>query len=1012
MTWRCLLLCLMVAGSAAHATDAPITPAHYVHQSWTIGEGAPSAVCAIAQGPDGYLWLGTGTGLYRFDGVQFTRFQGPPGQHLASSNLTALTFVRDGSLWIGSYDGGATQLKDGELHAFPVKDGFPPGWVLDFSEGADGEVWVATGQGLGRFDGQRWHDVGKDWDYPADRADWVMHDAQGTLWVAAVNQLVYLPRGAKRFLHTNVALAPGATLAVDRSGTLWVADRLHGTRPLRGLSAAHPLLAGTDALPVTEAQAALRLTFDSAGGLWATGLGTGVVFHVAHAERVADGERVTQDTLSDVFASPRELTSNSAIPVAEDREGNIWVGTSLGVDSYRRGRVGTLSDFGLDAGQHVSVARDAHGAAWVSAQGSVFRMAGDRFVPVLTDAPDILAILLASDDTLWMAGFRDLYRQGPKGLEKIPLPDHLYASRLKFVAPGPRGTLWASIEGLGVFAFSGTAWAPWLPRTQGFTTSPAAGAIGADGSMWFGYVGGELLHVDRNATEHAYDTGDGLDVGTINTISIGDRDTLFGGSTGLARYRDGRLSSLTDRDFPMLSGITGIVRSATGYVWVNGGHGIVGYAASELDRAFDDPHYRPSADRFNFRDGVQGIARQGLPVPSMQADAKGRLWFVTNETLQWIDPANQARNPYPPPVYLTAVDAGGTSYTPADHITLPPGGASLQIAYTALSLSSPARVHFRYRLDGEDDGWIDPGSRRQAYYTSLAPGSYRFTVIASNDDGVWNNQGASTVIEIPPRFYQTRWFLMLGALALLAVGGLVYALRIRRVSRAIRMQAEARHEERERIARELHDTLLQAVHALMLRFQAVAAALPEHHPLQKGIRSTLSIASHFIVDGRDRVKKLRTTLTSTQALSTAIIDLARHLETASTVTVDTEAEIVDHEIDCALADDVFAICREALINAFRHAQASRIAVQVVATRKRVQVRITDDGNGMPPDAFKANDDEAHWGLVGMRERAARIGATLAFASPGRGTVVSLDAPLSLHRARRPASARRTVKDNR
>lgn len=1000
--------CLLFAMNAVAAGEQLLKSEQYAHQWWTIRDGAPSGVCALAQAPDGYLWLGTGAGLYRFDGVQFTRYQPDPGQRLTSDDITALMFASDGSLWMGSYYGGGTRLRNGRLTSYSGRDDFPAGWVLDFAEGPDGEIWAATGQGLGRFDGTHWQRIGSDWGYPANRADWVVFDTEGTLWAAATNRLVYLPRGEKRFKATNVALAPGAVLAIDRHGTLWASDRLHGTRPLRGLSAQHPQVDRLDQLPVSDEGAATRLMFDRNGALWASSLGTGGVFRVANPDDIALGQNVTSHVVTDVFMAPRNLTSDNAIPVLEDREGNVWIGTNLGVDSYRQSKIGTLSDFRRDPHAHINIAKDPDGHIWLSNKGAVYRIEDDKLIPVLGGLQDILSVLVTARDTFWVVGRHDLYRDRSGKLERIPVPGHLYSSRLKFVAEGGDGALWTSIEGLGIFRFRDDAWQKWTPATPNVARSPTAGAVGADGSRWFGYVGGELLFVDRAGHERFYGFPHGADIGTIDTISVGPGETLFGGDSGLARVKNGVIQSITNLDSPVLSGVTGIVRLDSGDVWLNTGHGIVRYASAELDRAFDQPSYRPRYDVFDSRDGVQGVALQGQPVSTLQVDRAGRIWFATNETIQWLDPASHYYNPVPPPVYVRYVAADGREYGGRSKVTLPNGTRALQIGYTALSLSSPARVSFRYWLEGSDKDWQEAGTRREAYYTNLSPGTYRFHVTAANEDGVWNGRGTGMTIVIPPLFYQTGWFHLLAALLVVALLWLAMLARMRRVARSIRMQSEVRHEERERIARDLHDTLLQAVHALMLRFQSIAAAIPRDDPLQEGIRSTMRVASNFITDGRDRVKALRAALGTTMELSEAIVELAVGLGKASSITVETTEKIEPEDIDPALGDGVFSICREALVNAFRHANASVISVGISCDRKRLSVSIGDNGSGIATPLLEELARRGHWGIVGMRERALTLGIRLSINSTNAGTIVELHAPLAPGKRIRPKAGPRSI----
>ncbi|WP_448095756.1 triple tyrosine motif-containing protein [Luteibacter yeojuensis] len=986
----------LLAAQAEPPPSGGIQPSQYVHQSWTIKDGAPPAICAMTQGPDGYLWLGTGAGLYRFDGVEFSRYQPPSGQHLVATNLTALHFTSDGGLWIGSYDGGATLLKDGNVRSWGTRDGFPAGWVNNFSSGLDGEVWAATGQGLGRFSKGRWQAVGANWNYPADRADWVAVDHDGTLWVAAVDRLVYLPRGARQFASTNFPLAPGAVLGVDGEGRLWASDHLYGTRRLDGLSAAHPNLRDSTSLPASGEYAAARMAFDRGGGLWATSRDNASVFHVPRKAWPAPGASISASAVADTFQAPLELTSNHAIAVTVDAEGTVWVGTGIGIDSYHLSQVGTLRDFDVEPKAHLGISADSVGQLQLSSFDTIYALEEDSVVPEFTGVSDaILSTFRDSDDSLWVIGFHDLFHHVEGRLEKLPLPNGLDASRIKFVAPAPHGVIWASIEGLGIYQLKAGTWHPQALRTKGLEVSPTSIAVDAAGATWFGYADSTLLYLDERGTEQVFRFRPGEEIGTVSAMTLGRFGVLFGGSAGLATLRNGRLVSLTNQDFPALTGITGMVEEPNGDVWINAGRGLLHFTATELERAFADPGYRPAMGSFDFRDGIQGSARQGQPVTTILRSNTGRIWFLTNENAYWIDPPRGRRNLIPPPVYIKSILANERRLEPRNGMILPAGTSALQLGYTALSLTSPTRVRFRYRLAGEDADWVDPGTRRQAYYTNLAPGTYRFDVIASNDQGIWNERGASLSFTIRPRYYQTWWFHLVEALFVAAIVGAAYALRVRYVARTIRLQTSARHEERERIARELHDTLLQAIYGIVLKFQAIAAAMPDDDVLKKDIKGTLQMAGDFIIEGRDRVKDLRSRLASTHDLVTAILDLARVLQDASDVSVETDAHVTDHPMDPAVGDEILAICRESLINALRHAEATRIFLELSMRGRDMRIRVVDDGVGISPGFLENTQATGHWGIAGMRERAERIGAHLSIRSVPGGTTIELTAPLRL-----------------
>ncbi|QWT21608.1 hypothetical protein KPL74_06275 [Bacillus sp. NP157] len=1001
-------LAMLWAPKATPADDAgagPIDAEEYVHQSWTMRDGAPPAICAIAQGPDGYLWLGTGLGLYRFDGIEFSRYQPASGQHLVAKNITALLFSREGGLWIGSYEGGATYLKDGRLQSWTTRDGMPPGWVNTFAEGPDGETWVATGRGLGRFEAGHWQQVGSDWGYDGQAADWAAFDRQGTLWVATGSRLVYLPLHARQFQVTQVLLSPAASIAVAPDGTIWVTDRIHGTRVVDVTRVGGP--AANEPTPAASQRihAASRMAFDPAGGLWATAVDNASVFHVQRDGRPAPGASVGDAAIADVFPSPLLLSSNTAIPVAVDHEGTIWVGTGVGIDSYHRSPIGQLRDARLDT-THLGMAVDAEGHLWVSSANSVFALRGNALVPIAAGLPDTIGSLAFDHaGVLWIIGYHDLFRMRDGAPEKLALPNQSLASRINFVAPGVGGALWASIEGLGIYRLDGNRWSSWTPRTRGLETSPTTGWIDTDGAMWFGYADGTILHVDRAGNEFAYHFPPGNEIGTVTSIGKGAAGLLIGGTAGIASLANGQLYSITDKTLPLLSGITGMIQEDNGDTWLNTGRGIVRYTHAELARAFTDPTYRPEAQGFDFRDGILGSARQGKPVGTMQRDAEGRLWFLTNENLYWFKPPWRRDNLGPPPVHVKAVIADGRRIEPGEGVTLQAGTTSLQVDYTALSFASPTRLRFRYMLEGEDSTWVEARSRRQAYYTNLGPGHYTFRVMASNDQGLWSEREAKIGIVIPPRFYQAWWF-HAGIAVLLALAvALVYARHVRHVTRTIRLQADARHEERERIARELHDTLLQAIYGIVLKFQAIVAAIPDGDPLKKSMRGTLKIASDFIVEGRNRVRDLRMRLLTTSALGDAVVDLLESLRDAESVVFESQVAVVDQPIDPATAEEILAICRESLVNAVRHAKASRIDVSLRSTREGIFLTVSDDGVGIDPEAL-ATTHAGKWGIAGMRERAMRVGGDLSIHSVPGKTCIELVAPLRPappHARHRPAS---------
>ncbi len=379
----------------------------------------------------------------------------------------------------------------------------------------------------------------------------------------------------------------------------------------------------------------------------------------------------------------------------------------------------------------------------------------------------------------------------------------------------------------------------------------------------------------------------------------------------------------------------------------------------------------------------------------------GRLWFATDNGLARIDPARIPKNPVPPPVSIRSITADSRTYEPAGPLELPQGIASLRIDYTALSLSIPERVRFRYRLEGLDEQWRDAGTRRVAFYTNPGPGRYRFRVVASNDDGVWNETGAAVAFSIAPAFYQTIWFVLFCFAAAGCIAWAGYQRHVRQVTARLDMQFQERLSERTRIARELHDTLLQSLQGLMLHFQRARNLLPSSP--DESIRSldlALDRADRALIEGRDAIQEIRAPSAELADLPEVIRALGNELVNANgaetQATFDVVVEGTPKRLRPGPRDEIYGIAREALRNAFRHARASRIEAEITYGDRLLRMRIRDNGQGIDSTVLAQGGLAGHWGLVGMRERAKRIGVRLEIWSrEGAGTEVEVSAPWSI-----------------
>ncbi len=411
-----------------------------------------------------------------------------------------------------------------------------------------------------------------------------------------------------------------------------------------------------------------------------------------------------------------------------------------------------------------------------------------------------------------------------------------------------------------------------------------------------------------------------------------------------------------------------------------------------------DPAYAVSAERFDALDGLPGFSAERIPEPSLAESRDGRLWFATTRGVAWLDPSalHKNRNHLPPPVMISSVIANGKTYPGSSDLTLPAHTDRLEINYTALSLAIPERVMFRYKLEGVDSDWQDAGTRRQAFYTHLPPGNYRFRVIACNNDGVWNETGASLGVVIKPAFYQSWWFVALVVLAAAALLGWVIRLRIGSIARQLQERLAERVAERERIARELHDTLLQSLFGLTLRFHTAANRLPVGDPAREALDDALQQSDKVMQEGRERVLNLRARHTESASLADALAEIGNQLRAIHPANFQISVQGRPRPLDAIVQEEILLIGREALTNAFSHSGAQNILAELSYQTAALHVCVSDDGRGIDEGVLKAGYRSGHWGLPGMRERAGKMRGELRVGrSRNGGTQIDLQVPAAI-----------------
>ena len=1000
--------------SATAAPSRQRTLSELNHTSWTAKDGVPGEVFALAQTADGYLWLGTATGLYRFDGAHFERYEPSAGQRFPASIVESLMATPDGGLFIGFRGGGVSLLKNGKVTTYADSDN-QMGRVRGFAIARDGTVWTAANHGLFRLVGSHWERVGSDWNYPWTRAQAIFVDRDGTLWVAGNDGIVFLPAGQNKFQPTaeHVSDRPfeANRILQGPDGKIWLGETSHSVRPIMIRQNAKSV-----ARPPEIIVGAYGMLFDDAGSLWIASLGDGVG-RIRFPEQL-DG-RGTQrfQAAAEVFSQKDGLSSNYVSAVLEDREGNIWVGTSTGLDRFQETNV-VLSALSPGSRDMILIPGD-HGDLWTGSVNRAFTHIEGRLLDVHKgdDTAVVTCGFRDNDGTFWLGGPTGIWHDVEGRYSKVPLPQSLQSDWTMGIARGRSGIRWAVFVS-GLYRLSEGVWTQ-FGEQQGLPDGqPTNMFTDVEGRVWLGYRGGRLAVIDGDKIS-TFSEMDGVAVGDVMTVYERGSHLWVGGEFGLQMFEGGRFRKINADDETKLRGISGIVETQNGDLWLNAANGIVHIPALEVQRSLQDSSYHALSVGFDYLDGLPGTSASLRARPTAVQGTDGRLWFSVANGVVWIDPNHLIKNSLAPPVYISSVTINGTKYLEPATLSLPARTTNIQVAYTALSLTAPERVRFRYKLDGLDQDWQDPGSRRQAFYTNLGPGLHRFQVLASNNDGVWNETGAKLEFRIPPAFYQTTWFLVLCVVAAGCLTWTAYELRMRRVKARLDLRYEDRLAERTRIARELHDTLLQGFQGLMFRLQAVRNLLPDH-PTEaiQDLDAALDRGDQAIAEGRDAVQGLRSSAASNNDLLHGITVIAEELAAADrnpfSATFNLLVEGQRRDLDPSLKDEIYLIAREALGNAFHHAQARKIEAEITYGDSLFRIRIRDDGSGMDPIVRDHGGRAGHWGLTGMRERAQTLGGQLVvWSREGAGTEVDLTIPNSIaYSVRSEFGLHRKKKENR
>jgi ligand-binding sensor domain-containing protein/signal transduction histidine kinase len=961
----------------------------YASRTWHIDEGLPdNLVQAIAQTPDGYLWVGTRGGLARFDGVQFTAYDSKNTPALRNSSVTALCADRFGALWIGTDGGGITCLRDGTFSNFASTNGLAGNHVRVIFESKDGSLWIGTTEGMSQYKNGKFRSYTEADGLLSDAVNYIYEDRDENLWIATGKGLNRLRQGGAMDSFTMPDGLPNDSvrgICQDKGGRIWIGsnngllwydwywqNHFYAYNTRYGLS-------DTFVSAICE---------DREGNLW-VGTYSGLNrFREGRFYNQLDNEGLPFDHVNALF---------------EDREGDLWVGSKEGLIRLTPKRFFAYTkQQGLTHNNTMSVLEDSAGSLWIGTWGGGLNRLKDEqvtsYAPTNGLSQDLILSLCAGrDGSIWVGADFDggLTRLKDGKITRYTAKDGLIDAGLRVLCEDRKGNLWiGTSRGLSCLS-------------DGKFSNDLRDGVRAiledhEGTLWFGTENG--LECRRGDKWTQFTKKDGLSDDTITAIYEDKDNVLWIGTAtgGLNRMRGQRFTSYTTAQGLFSDEIFSIVEDDEGWLWLSCSRGVFRVRKKDFDDYDAGRTKWITSITYGRTDGMESPQCNGAGKPSVWKSRDGRLWFPTSKGVVAVDPRTMKVDHVPPPVY---VDRVMVDKKPLEHGTgdeqrvhVQPGYGELEFHYTALCLSAPEKVRFKYKLEGVDSDWVDAGNRRTAYYNNISPGKYDFHVIACNKDGIWNETGASVPFELEPHYWQTWWFR--GLMALLVIGGasgsVLYATR-RRMQRQLQLlqQRHAIEKERGRIAKDIHDDLGSSLTRIMMLGERAEEGLEKREDVGMHINKIVSSARHTVQSLDEIVWAVNPENDTLNGLLEYIGHYADEFfeNTDVNCRLELPVELPAFNLPAETRHHLFLVVKEALNNALKHSGATEVRVEVSVENSTVKILVEDNGRGFdlaaPAVTRQGN------GLGNMRKRIENLGGQFEIVSaPQRGT--SLKAILKLN----------------
>lgn len=990
-----LALLLISASASSGAVGNSITSSRS-HSIWDHASGFPGGhVYSMTQTADGYLWFGTGNGLVRYDGLRFEFIPRGNSNDLSNGLIPRVLTDASGQLWAADdfthlfrWEAGVLKgpVPDNGRHEYAVSSVNKTfdGWLLFVSE-LQGVVEYKRGE----------HRVLLQPRAVPEPPTAVAQTSDGTIWIGTAEKglfrfspekgeasLLQVPSLKNKRINCLLPLANAILLVGTKQG-LFISDSNNSFSEVN-------LTHGHDEI--------LALASGLKGRLW---IGTERhIFKADHKDIDAAGKVRPIEQLM--------VNSNTAVTALfEDRDGNLWIGEPESIERYQDSAFITYrssegSSEGLPCSNCGAIYVDSDQGVWFAPMdGGLFRISQGRVqsIEIAGLKNDIVYSIAGAAGEVWVArrngGLTRLTVHGTS-VQASPLqqPSESIQDAVYSVYREPNGTMWAGTLHRGLSRLRNGTWHTFTTR-DGLPSDSISVITGNESGLIFVGTQNGLAEFENDQWT-SYNTHDGLPPGAIESLFLDGSGTLWiGTSRGIAFLRSGAVHVPLGAPTGLYGDILGIA-GKNGWLWIATSDRILRVRSSALlKQTYADGDYR----EFGLTDGLpsmEGIRRS----PSVELDHSGNIWFSLKQGISVLPASAFADPAFPVTMRIDGMLVDGKHVVTGDHIRISSGRHRLTFQYAGIDVSNPEGVRYRYRLSDVDSSWSEPTPLREVDFTNIAPGRFEFQVAASNSDGVWSSNGAAIAFEVEPSVPQTRWFqgASLAMLALLALA--VYQLRVQQLHRQFNIGLEARVNERTRIARDLHDTLLQTLHGLMFQFQAVRNLMPRRpEEAMQSLDEAIGETEKALTESRDAIQGLR----SEPIAQANLAELLKITMQELTASADGKTPIFDlieegerRSLSTTAKNEICRIALEILRNAFRHSNATRIEAEIRHDNQMLRLRIRDDGRGIDPKVLKEGGRSGHWGLQGIRERAARIGSRLDFWSEsGAGTEVQLTVPAAI-----------------